>query len=160
MLPTNFSRCMSVASGKLSGKEARFAALFSEWGYLGLNQGRSFMSRIRHIAIVTSNQEKLGNFYKTAFGMKEVKGIGSALYLSDGYMNLALIKNTPELKVDEGLYHFGFEVEDVESLKDVLKQVGASSEVHPRPRNRDAEFRVHDPDGNAIDLVCSRKWPV
>jgi catechol-2,3-dioxygenase len=151
---------MSVASGKLSGKEARFAALFSEWGYLGLNQGRSFMSRIRHIAIVTSNQEKLGNFYKTTFGMKEVKGIGTALYLSDGYMNLALIKNTPELKVDEGLYHFGFEVEDVESLKDVLKQVGASSEVHPRPRNRDAEFRVHDPDGNAIDLVCSRKWPV
>jgi catechol-2,3-dioxygenase len=118
------------------------------------------MSRIRHIAIVTSNQEKLGNFYKTTFGMKEVKGIGTALYLSDGYMNLALIKNTPELKVDEGLYHFGFEVEDVESLKDVLKQVGASSEVHPRPRNRDAEFRVHDPDGNAIDLVCSRKWPV
>ncbi len=94
------------------------------------------MNRIRHIAIVTSNQEKLGNFYKTAFGMKEVKGIGSALYLSDGYMNLAIIKKTPELKV------------------------GASSEVQPRPKNRDAEFRVHDPDGNAIDLVCSRKWPV
>jgi catechol 2,3-dioxygenase-like lactoylglutathione lyase family enzyme len=75
------------------------------------------MSRIRHIAVVTSNQEKLGNFYKTAFGMKEVKGIGSALYLSDGYMNLALIKKTPELKVDEGLYHFGFEVDDVEPLK-------------------------------------------
>ena len=47
--------------------------------YLGLNQRRSFTSRIRHIAIVT----------------------GSALYLSDGYMNLALIKKTPELKVDE-----------------------------------------------------------
>ena len=106
------------------------------------------MSRIRHIAIVTSNQEKLGNFYKTAFGMKEVKGIGSALYLSDGYMNLALIKKTPEVKVDEGLYHFGFE------------EAGASSEVQPRPKNRDAEYRVHDPDGNPIDLVCSRKWPV
>ena len=118
------------------------------------------MNRIRHIAIVTSNQEKLGNFYKTAFGMKEVKGIGSALYLSDGYMNLALIKKTPELKVDEGLYHFGFEVDDVGPLKDVFKEVGASSEVQPRPKNRDAEFRVHDPDGNAIDLVCSRKWPV
>ena len=118
------------------------------------------MSRIRHIAIVTSNQEKLSNFYKTAFGMKEVKGIGSALYLSDGYMNLALIKKTPELNVDEGLYHFGFEVDDVEPLEEILKQSGAASEVQPRPKNRDAEFRVHDPDGNAIDLVCSRKWPV
>jgi catechol 2,3-dioxygenase-like lactoylglutathione lyase family enzyme len=118
------------------------------------------MSRIRHIAVVTSNQEKLGNFYKTAFGMKEVKGIGSALYLSDGYMNLALIKKTPELKVDEGLYHFGFEVDDVEPLKDIFKEVGASSEVQRRPTDRDAEFRVYDPDGNPIDLVCSRKWPV
>ena len=118
------------------------------------------MSRIRHIAVVNSNQEKLGNFYKTAFGMKEVKGIGSALYLSDGYMNLALIKKTPELKVDEGLYHFGFEVDDVEPLKDIFKQVGASSEVQRRPKDRDAEFRVYDPDGNPIDLVCSRKWPV
>jgi catechol-2,3-dioxygenase len=118
------------------------------------------MGRIRHIAIVTSNQEKLGNFYKTAFGMKEVKGIGSALYLSDGYMNLALIKKTPEVKAKEGLYHFGFEVDDVEPLRKVFEQVGASSEVQPRPKNRDAEFRVHDPDGNAIDLVSSRKWPV
>ena len=88
------------------------------------------MSRIRHIAIVTSNQEKLGNFYKTAFGMKEVKGIGSALYLSDGYMNLAMIEKTPELKVDEGLYHFGFEVDDVGPLKDVFKEVGASTKYN------------------------------
>jgi catechol-2,3-dioxygenase len=118
------------------------------------------MSRIRHIAIVTLNQEKLGNFYKTVFGMKEVKGIGSALHLSDGYMNLALIKKTPELKVGEGLYHFGFEIDAIEPLEHVLEQVEAASEIQPRPKNRDAEFRVHDPDGNAIDLVCSRKWPV
>ncbi len=118
------------------------------------------MARIRHIAIVTSNQEKLARFYKTAFGMKEVTGIGSALYLSDGYMNLALIKKTPELKVPEGLYHFGFEVENVEALKDVLKEAGASSEVQPRPKNRDAEFRVHDPDGNAIDLAHPNRWPI
>ena len=57
------------------------------------------MARIRHIAIVTSNQKKLADFYKTAFGMKEVKGIGEALYLSDGYFNLALIEKTPDLKV-------------------------------------------------------------
>ena len=42
-------------------------------------------------------------------------------------------------------------------LRDVVKEVGACSEVQPRPKNRDAEFSVHDPDGNAIELVCSRK---
>jgi len=70
-------------------------------------------------------------------------------------MNLALIKKTPELKAQAGLYHFGFEVDDVEPLKGVFEQAGASSEVQPRPKNRDAEFRVHDPDGNPIDLVHS-----
>jgi len=116
--------------------------------------------KIKHIAIVTSNQEKLATFYKTAFGMKEVHGIGSALYLSDGYMNLALIKKTPQVKVEEGLYHFGFEVEDIEALRSPLKNCGASSEVQPRPKNRDAEFRVYDPDGNAIDLASPDRWPI
>ena len=62
--------------------------------------------------------------------------------------------------MDEGVYHFGVEVDNVESLKGMFKEAGASSEVQPRLKNRDAEYRVHDPDGNAIDLVCSRKWPV
>jgi catechol 2,3-dioxygenase-like lactoylglutathione lyase family enzyme len=118
------------------------------------------MSRLRHLAIVTSNQQKLANFYKAAFGMKEVKGIGEALYLSDGYFNLALIEKTPDLKVGEGLYHFGFEVDDIEGLKNVLQEAGASSKVEPRPKNRDAEFRVHDPDGNAIDLATPKRWPI
>jgi len=118
------------------------------------------MKKIRHIAIVTSNQEKMAHFYKTAFDMKEVHGIGGALYLSDGYINLALIKKTPDVKVNEGLYHFGFEVDDVEALKLALKEAGASSEVQPRPKNRDAELRVHDPDGNAIDLAGPKRWPI
>lgn len=118
------------------------------------------MNNIRHIAIVTSNQEKMAHFYKMAFGMYEVKGIGSALYLSDGQMNLALIEKTPELNVREGLYHFGFEVDDVERLRDILKKAGASSELEPRPVGRDAEFRVHDPDGNPIDIARPRRWPL
>lgn len=92
--------------------------------------------------------------------MREVKGIGSALYLSDGYMNLALIEKTPELKVGEGIYHFGFEVDDIEGLRAELQEAGASSQVEPRPKNRDAEFRVHDPDGNAIDLARPERWPI
>jgi catechol 2,3-dioxygenase-like lactoylglutathione lyase family enzyme len=118
------------------------------------------MKRIRHIAIVTDKQQRLAHFYKTAFGMKEVKGIGPALYLSDGYINLAVIdKNTEGLNLKEGLYHFGFEVDDIEGLRRVLKEAGASSELEPRPKNRDAEFRVFDPDGNAIDVASLNRWP-
>ncbi len=118
------------------------------------------MKRIRHIAIVTSNQAKMAQFYKSAFDMKEVKGIGPALYLSDGQMNLALINKTPDLDVSEGLYHFGFEVSDIHALRGKLKMAGASSELESRPIERDAEFRVHDPDGNPIDIAQADRWPV
>jgi len=115
------------------------------------------MSRIRHIAIVSPQREKLAEFYKKAFGMKQVEGEGGAIYLSDGSMNLALIAQYPGR--DAGLYHLGFEVEDFEALKKALKEAGAGSEVQKRPRNREAEYRVLDPDGNAIDL-STHGWPL
>jgi catechol 2,3-dioxygenase-like lactoylglutathione lyase family enzyme len=42
------------------------------------------MARIRHLAIVTDNRERLVKFYTTAFGMKVIDGVGPAIYLSDG----------------------------------------------------------------------------
>ena len=53
------------------------------------------MARIRHLAIVTENQERLVKFYTEAFGMKVVEGVGPATYLSDGYINVAIIKKRP-----------------------------------------------------------------
>jgi len=115
------------------------------------------MARIRHLAIVTADRERLVKFYTTVFGMKVVHGIGPAIYLSDGYLNLAIIQKRAEYK--EGLYHFGFEVENIEALRPVFKELGASSEVEKRPANREAEYRVHDPDGIPIDL-SQHGWPV
>ncbi|MEX0803182.1 MAG: VOC family protein [Candidatus Binatia bacterium] len=114
------------------------------------------MPKIRHIAIASSNRERLAEFYKHAFGMKDVQGEGGAIYLSDGSINLAL--NEQYAGREAGLYHFGFEVEDIESLKKKLKDAGAGSEVQRRPRNREAEYRVLDPDGNPIDL-STHGWP-
>ena len=115
------------------------------------------MARIRHLAIVTENRERLVNFYTTAFGMKVVDGVGPAIYLSDGYIIGAIIHTRPQYK--EGLYHFGIEVEDIEALKPICKELGAASEIQKRPPNREAEYRVHDPDGNPIDL-SQHGWPV
>jgi catechol 2,3-dioxygenase-like lactoylglutathione lyase family enzyme len=122
------------------------------------------MARIRHLAILTENVERLVKFYTTAFGLKVVEGIGTATYLSDGHINLAIIPIGPERKVEgeklkEGLYHFGFEVEDIDALKPVCKELGASTDIDKRPPNREAEYRVHDPDGNPVD-VSKHGWPV
>jgi hypothetical protein len=70
---------------------------------------------------------------------------------------VAIIQKRPQYK--EGLYHFGIEVEDIEALKPICKELGAASEIQKRPPNREAEYRVHDPDGNPIDL-SQHGWPV
>jgi catechol 2,3-dioxygenase-like lactoylglutathione lyase family enzyme len=113
--------------------------------------------QIRHLAIVTENRERLVKFYTNAFGMRVIEGVGPAIYLTDGYLNLAIIQKRPQYKV--GLYHLGFQVENIEALRPVLRELGAASEVEKRPQNREAEYRVHDPDGNPIDL-SQHGWPV
>jgi len=57
------------------------------------------------------------------------------------------------------LYHFGIEVDDVEALRSICKELGAAKEIQKRPPNREAEDRVADPDGNLIDL-SQHGWPV
>ena len=114
------------------------------------------MARIRHIAIRTENVERLVKFYTNSFGLKVVEGMGTATYLTDGYLNLAII---PERRPErEGIDHFGFEVESVDALVPFCEEAGASTGIKKRPRNREAEFRVHDPDGNSVDL-SQHGWP-
>jgi catechol 2,3-dioxygenase-like lactoylglutathione lyase family enzyme len=69
------------------------------------------MSKIRHIAILANDPAALAEFYKTTFGMHAVpnEGDGGAIYISDGYINLALItaRGRPE-----GIFHFGFDLSE------------------------------------------------
>jgi catechol 2,3-dioxygenase-like lactoylglutathione lyase family enzyme len=51
------------------------------------------MARIRHLAIVSENRERLVKFYTEAFGMKVIDGVGPSIYLTDGYINLAIIQS-------------------------------------------------------------------
>ena len=121
------------------------------------------MARIRHLAILTEDVEGLVSFYTNSFGLETVEGEGTATYLTDGHINLAIIPIGPERKIEgkhlkEGINHFGFEVDDVEALVPVCKKFGASKDIKIRPPNREAEFRVHDPDGNPLDL-SQHGWP-
>jgi catechol 2,3-dioxygenase-like lactoylglutathione lyase family enzyme len=122
------------------------------------------MARIRHLAILTEDVDKLVKFYTGTFGLKIVHGVGTATYLSDGHINLAIIPIGPEREIEgqhlkPGINHFGFEVEDVEALRSACNEHSASSAIDKRPPNREAEFRVQDPDGNSIDL-SQHGWPL
>ena len=118
------------------------------------------MAQIRHIALLSNNQAALAEFYKATFGMKEVfrhesaAGGGESIYLSDGHINLACL---PARGRPEGLYHFGFQVDDVAQAADLALAQGATQPPRGLPRDgRFAEAYIADPDGTRLDL--SRGW--
>jgi catechol 2,3-dioxygenase-like lactoylglutathione lyase family enzyme len=121
------------------------------------------MARIRHLAILTEDVDRLVRFYTEGFGLKIVDGVGTATYLTDGHINLAIIPIGPEREIEgphlrPGINHFGFEVEDTAALVPLCTELGAAVPVTNRPPNREAEARVHDPDGNPVDL-SQHGWP-
>jgi predicted enzyme related to lactoylglutathione lyase len=107
------------------------------------------MPRIRHIAILANDTTALAAFYMTAFGMAEVSRQGEAVFLSDGHINLAVL---PARGRPEGMFHFGFEVDDLERAAERAVAAGATApETVPRD-GRFAEAFVNDPVGTRVDL--------
>lgn len=109
-------------------------------------------AKIRHLAIKTPDPQRLADFYQDVFGMEVLlRGKSGAVYLSDGYLTLALLQSRPE-DAPPGINHFGFAVEDSDAISAKLKERGLP-EPTVRPSNRPyAEIRAMDPDGNLFDM--------
>jgi len=113
---------------------------------------------IRHIALYTPDPERLAHYYSRVLDMKEVERTDrSSIFVSDGYFNLALLYQRKEENV--GLNHFGFHVKSNEEMRERAARAG----VRPGARRPDripfAEYRVHDPEGNGID-ISEKGWKV
>ena len=76
------------------------------------------MAKIKHIAIRTHDIEKTAAFYKEAFGLEQV-GVGqSGIYLTDGYLNIAILSMRGVVEGETmkfGVDHVGFQVDDVDA---------------------------------------------
>ena len=110
---------------------------------------------IRHLAIITLDPERLAKFYCDTFQMERLKTPGAsgskAVYVTDGYITLALLENKAEGK-PTGLNHFGFQVQDQDEIAELIGNNGGKRPVK-RPADRAfAETRGTDPDGNNFDL--------
>lgn len=109
------------------------------------------MPKIRHLAIKTKEPKRLAKFYADVFDMKIIhQEEGGAIYMSDGYLTLALLRNRGEA-TPSGINHFGFDVEDMDDVAQRLAKYDEPLTV--RPSNRPfAEQRAMDPDGNLFDV--------
>jgi lactoylglutathione lyase len=117
-------------------------------------QELKFMAtRLRHIAIIVPDPEAAAKFFEHAFDMKRAGTARRGIYMSDGVMNVALLKR----EADEepiGLYHFGMWVDDLDAAeKKVLDAGGSYLAGRPTSPSSYYEAKYKDPLGIVFDLT-------
>lgn len=124
------------------------------------------MAKIRHIAITTENPSEVAAFYQQAFEMQEIVRNDRQVLLSDGYINLTILKCKTEADADlgangpnySGIHHIGFQVDDLDLTSRNLEAakgrlLTARERVgEPREATGRAESKWAGPDGVVIDI--------
>ena len=135
---------------------------------------RDDMPKLRHIALATDDPDKTAAFYIEAFDFKEVGRVGNpddpdnglawGIYLSDGTLNLAVLKfkNVDQLGKGldyTGIHHFGVLVEDLDETLQKLNKMGAPCILKQDPNSTEQfyETKFSGPDGVIFD-VSEHAW--
>lgn len=126
------------------------------------------MARLRHFAIVVRDLDKSAQFYESVFDLKRVGRedleFASAIYLSDGVINLALLNYRGErgsglkdAKSFVGAHHFGFQVENIAETQKRIEAAGGQFffDLGEDQEKENFERKFKDPDGIIFDI--SRK---
>ena len=115
------------------------------------------VARMRHIALLVSDPETSAQFFENAFGMKRAGKAGRGLYMSDGTINIALLKVRPEDGEEAGLYHFGMWVDDLDGAEKTVEKAGGTYMMGRPDGNPNTfyEVKYKGPDGIVFDLTHS-----
>ena len=118
------------------------------------------VARLRHIALSVSDPDKAAKFFEEAFGMKRVGKAGIGCYVSDGTINVALLKyETGEVPGFPnnylGLVHFGMWVDNLDEATKKVIDAGATYFGGAPKDNPNAfyEVKYKNPDGVIFDLT-------
>ena len=110
------------------------------------------MAKLRHIALIVSDPEASAKFFEQAFDLKRVGSARRGIYLSDGTVNLALLKVEGDEK--PGVYHFGVWVDDLAEAEKKATAAGASyMSGRPTSPNSYYECKYQDRDGIVFDIT-------
>jgi catechol 2,3-dioxygenase-like lactoylglutathione lyase family enzyme len=118
------------------------------------------MAKLRHIAIRTPDPEQTAAWYKQAFDLAEVGRARNGVYLSDGDINIAILRTSTETtrgEVPPGVHHLGFLVEDLEATCSKLADLGAERLPSAPQAGNYYEVKHLGPDGVELD-VSAQGW--
>ena len=128
------------------------------------------MARLRHFAVCVKDLDKAAEFYANVFDLKRIGredlDIGSAIYMSDGVINLALLnyKGKTGSGLDNassfvGAHHFGFQVDDLEDTQQRIEANGGTFffDLGNDAQKENFERKFKDPDGVIFD-ISQKGW--
>jgi catechol 2,3-dioxygenase-like lactoylglutathione lyase family enzyme len=130
------------------------------------------MARLRHIAVCVKDLDKAAEFYNKVFEFERIGredlDIGSAIYMSDGTINLALLNFTgkegskaSDIKEGQtfiGAHHFGIQVDDLAETQKKIEEAGGKFFFDlGDERHGNFERKFKDPDGVIFD-VSKNGW--
>jgi catechol 2,3-dioxygenase-like lactoylglutathione lyase family enzyme len=120
------------------------------------------MARIQHIAIFADEPKKLADFYTRIYGLKITGESQGDVWVTDGYVEVALIKRKRE-GAPKGLHHFGFTL-DAEEKPFVYAEMTKLGLAPTDPRADGAgvdrpfvEEKGEDLEGNRFDLTTGKR---
>ena len=111
------------------------------------------MAKLRHIAVIVPDPEAAATFFEQAFDMKRVGVARRGIHVSDGIVNVALLKKEKD-EERIGLAHFGMWVDDLDAAeKKVLAAGGEYVSGKPTSPKSFYEAKYRDPRGIVFDLT-------
>lgn len=124
------------------------------------------MAKIKHIAITCEDPDSVARFYREGFDLVEVARNDRQIQLSDGDINLTILRWKTGEDADvgpngenyNGIHHIGFQVDSLEETgarlqqlageEIVRREIAGPGEVRP-PR---AEEKWSGPNGQVLDI--------
>ena len=121
------------------------------------------VARLRHIALSVPDVEQAAKFFEEAFGMTRAGKAGLGVYVTDGTINVALLKfpgkvpGFPGDKPHYGLIHFGMWVDDLDVAAKQVEKAGGAYLMGRMDNNPNTYYEVKytDPNGVVFDLTHS-----
>ena len=124
------------------------------------------MAKIKHVAITCQDPDAVAKFYKEGFDLVEVARNDRQVQLSDGDINLTILKWKTNDDADvgpngenyDGIHHIGFQVDSLEETGARLQQIDGEEIVRrgrwgsrrgPAAR---AEEKWAGPNGQVLDI--------
>jgi catechol 2,3-dioxygenase-like lactoylglutathione lyase family enzyme len=109
--------------------------------------------RLRYLAILAQDPERLGDFYHRIFGLRELaRNDEGDIALTDGYANISIYRLRPALgepRMEVGLHHIGFQVDDIDAV------IARYHTFHPRGLVVDEPDNLSQAEARIFDHECT-----